>query len=214
MRSLVLSFSLLLVAAPGARAQECLEQVTFTAVGSWAEYKALYNGKDPYTVRYAVIGAENRGGADLKWLELRMVGAKKDQNFIYQMLVPGSAAELGNVQELILKTGDKPPMKMNDMMMSMIRGQMQKQSFLSDVCKGVTLVGKEKVTVPAGKFEALHFHSDQYGSDSWVAPQVPFSLVKSVGKTYQMELTVHGKGAKSSFTEQPQEMPGLAAPKP
>lgn len=213
MRPLTLSFTVLLAAASAASAQECLEQVTFPAVGSWAEYKALYNGKDPYTVRYAVIGSENRNGADLKWLELRMVGEKKDQNFIYQMLVPGTAAELGNVQELILKSGDKPPMKMNGMMMSMIRGQMQKQSFLSDVCKGVTLVGKEAVTVPAGKFQALHFHSDKYGSDSWVAPEVPFSLVKSVGKTYQMELTVHGKGAKSSLTEQPQEMPEMGAPK-
>jgi hypothetical protein len=37
-------------------------------------------------------------------------------------------------------------------------------------------------------------------------------LVKSVGKTYQMELAVYGKGAKSSITEQPQEMKGMGGP--
>jgi hypothetical protein len=213
MRFLALEFTLLLAAASAARAQACLEQITFPAVGSWAEYKALYNGKDAYTVRYAVIGAENRDGAELKWLELRMVGDQPDHTYIYQMLVPGSAAELGNVQELIFKAGDKPPMKLNGMMMSMIRGQMEKQSFLSDMCKGVSLVGSETVAVAAGKFEALHFHSDKYGSDSWVTPKVPFSLVKSVGKTYQMELVVHGDGAKSSLSERPKEMPGVEAPK-
>jgi hypothetical protein len=119
---------------------------------------------------------------------------------------------MGNVQEIIMKAGDKPAMKMNGMMMKMIRGQLDKQNFLADVCKEVTLVGEEKVTVPAGRIRARHYHSAKYGSDSWVASSVPFALVKSVGKNYQMELAVHGNGAKSSITEQPQEMPGMGGP--
>ena len=212
MRSLPVSLVLLLSAAPAVRAQDCIRQIKFPEVGRWAEYKAVYNGKDPYTVRYAVIGSEKRGGANLKWVELRMVGEDKTKNFTYQVLVPGSPAEMANVQEVIMKAGDKPAMKMNGMMMNMIRGQLEKQNFLGEVCKDVTLVGEEKVTVPAGKFQARHFHSAKYGSDSWVAPSVPFSLVKSVGKTYQMELAVHGNGAKSSISEQPQEMPGMGGP--
>lgn len=212
MRSPAVLLVLLLAAAPAVRAQDCLEQIKFPGVGRWAEYKALYNGKDPYTVRYAVIGSEKRGGADLKWVELRMVGADKDKTFTYQVLVPGSPTEMAQVQEIIMKAGDKPAMKMNGMMMKMIRGQLDKQNFLGDVCKEVSLVGKEKVTVPAGRFQAWHFHSAKYGSDSWTASSVPFALVKSVGKNYQMELAVHGNGAKSSITEQPQEMPGMGGP--
>jgi hypothetical protein len=212
MRSPALSLVLLLAAAPAVRAQDCLEQIKFPGVGRWAEYKALYNGKDPYTVRYAVIGSEKRGGADLKWVELRMVGADADKSFTYQVLVPGSPSEMADVQEIIIKAGNKPAMKMNGVMIKMIRGQLDKQNFLADVCKEVTLVGKEKVTVPAGRFHATHFHSAKYGSDSWVASSVPFALVKSVGKNYQMELAVHGDGAKSSITEQPQEMPGMGGP--
>ena len=56
MRLPALSLVLLLAAAPAVHAQDCLEQIKFPGVGRWAEYKALYNGKDPYTVRYAVIG--------------------------------------------------------------------------------------------------------------------------------------------------------------
>ena len=212
MRLPALSLVLLLAAAPAVQAQDCLEQIKLPKVGRWAEYKALYNGKDPYTVRYAVIGSEKRGGADLKWVELRMVGVGKDKNFTYQVLVPGSPTEMTDVQEIIMKAGDKPAMRMNGMMMKMIRGQLDKQNFLADVCKEVTLVGEEKVTVPAGRFQARHFHSAKYGSDSWVASSVPFALVKSMGKNYQMELAVHGTGAKSSISEPPQEMPGMGGP--
>jgi len=212
MRSSTVSLVLLLAAAPAVQAQDCLEQIKFPKVGRWAEYKALYNGKDPYTVRYAVIGSEKRGGADLKWVELRMMGEDKDKNFTYQALIPGSPTEMANVQEIIMKVGNKPAMRMNGMMMNMLRAQLDKQNFLAEVCKEVSLVGEEKVTVPAGRFQTRHFHSAKYGSDSWLASSVPFALVKSVGKNYQMELAVHGDGAMSSISEKPQEMPGMGGP--
>ena len=187
-----------------------MEQMKFPEVGRWAEYKALYNKKDPYTIRYAVVGGERRGGKDLKWLELRMIGEKKDGNVVYQMLVPGSVAELGDVQEIVMKPGNKPAMKMDGMMLKMIRGQMEKQSFLGDVCKDVTLVGPESVTVPAGKFQTRHFRSDKYTSDSWLTLDIPFAMVKSIGKNYEMALLSYGGGAKSSITEVPQSMGGAS----
>jgi hypothetical protein len=137
-----------------------------------------------------------------------MIGNKKDQNIVYQMLVPGSAAQLGEVSEIVMKAGENPAMKMDGMMLNMVKGQMQKQSFLSDACKDVTLVGSESVTVPAGKFDSRHFHSAKYSADSWLAGGVPFTLVKSAGKDYQMELVAHGDGAKSSITEEPRSMGG------
>jgi hypothetical protein len=210
MRSFPLPLVILALAAtPGWAQDNCLDQVKFPEVGRWAEYKALYNKKDPYTVRYAVVGSEKRGGKTLDWVELRMTGQKKDQNMVYQMLVPGSLVEMDNVQEVVFKPGDKPAMKMNAMMMKMIRGQMEKQNLYGEVCKDMTLVGKEKVTVPAGQFETVHFRSAKYNSDSWLSPGAPFALIKSVGENHQMELAAHGDGAKSSITEQPQEMPGM-----
>ena len=200
------------LASPAIAQNNCLQQIKFPEVGRWAEYKALYNKKDPYTVRYAVIGTEQRGGKPMQWVELRMTGDNKERTMVYQMLVPGSLMQMADVQEVVFKSGDKPAMKMNGMMMKMIRGQMEKQNLYSEICKDVSLVGKESVTVPAGKFQAQHYHSAKYGADSWISPAVPFSLVKSVGENHQMELTSQGKGAKSSITEKPQEMPGMGGP--
>jgi hypothetical protein len=207
-----LRFSLLVLtlrALPGQAQASCLEQVKFPPVGRWAQYKALFNKKDPYTVRYAVVGTENRGGKTLDWVELRMTGENKNHNTVYQMLVPGSLTEMGNVEEIVFKPDDKPAMKLNGAMMKMIRGQLEKQNFYSEICKDMTLVGKEKITVPAGRFQTLHYRSAKSGSDTWLSPGSSFALIKSVGENHQMELAAQGKGAKSSITEQPQEMPGM-----
>jgi hypothetical protein len=213
MQAIFTAWVLLLAAAGGLSAQaNCLEHIQLPEVGRWAEYKAVYNQKEPYTIRYAVIGTETREGKTLQWVEMQMTGEKKDRNIIYQMLVPGSLTEMDQVQEIVFKPGDQPAMKMDGMMMNMIRGQLEKQSFYDKLCKGVSLVGKERISVPAGRFETLHFHSAEYGADSWLAPDIPFSVVKSVGKQYRMELTAEGDGARSSITEEPQEMRGMGGP--
>jgi hypothetical protein len=209
MRSFLFSMVLGLGAAGPAMAQSnCLDQVKFPEVGRWAEYKAKYQN-DPYTIRYSVIGSEAREGKDLRWVEMQMTGRDKDKNLVYQMLVPGSFTEMDQVQEVIFKPGNQPAMKMSGQMLSMVRGQLDKQSFLKNMCAGVSLVGKESVSVPAGKFQTLHFHNTEHAADSWVSPDVPFSMVKSTGKQFEMELAAHGQGAKSSITEKPQEMGGM-----
>ena len=213
MRIHMLSLALLgVIVSSGWGQDACLDQIKFPQVGHWAQYQAVYDTKDPYTVRYAVIGSEKRQGKDLKWVELRMIGKEKDKNLIYQMLVPGSPTEMGDVREIVFKPGDKPAMKLDGMMLNMIRGQMEKQSIFSELCKDVTLVGAESITVPAGKFPARHFRSEKYKSDSWVSAEVPFALVKSVGEKHDMALASHGAGAESSITEQPQDMPVMGGP--
>jgi hypothetical protein len=178
------------------------------AVGQWAEYQGLMK-QDPYTLRYAVVGAEQREGKRMKWLELRMVGEQQDKTMVYQVLTPGTPAEMDQAQEIIFKPGDKPAMKLNPMMMNMIRGQLNKNSVLGNMCEGVSLAGKESVTVPAGTFKALRYHNDKYESDTWVVPNRPFFMIKSKGKDFEMSLVSSGDGAQSSITETPQEMPGL-----
>jgi len=213
MRSLTLPLLLASLAPPAWAQANCLEQVKFPAQGRWAEYHATFKEK-PYTVRYGVIGEEKRGGKTLQWVEMRMEGENKDHNMIYQLLVPGSLVELGGVQEIVFKPGSRPAMKMSGEMVQMIRGELEKQSVYGEMCKGVSLVGKEKVTVPAGAIEALHYRSAEHASDSWLSPDVSFSLVKSSGKDYLVELVKQGEGATSSITEKPQEMKGMGQPSP
>lgn len=207
--------SLSLLAAPPAlgQGQECLAGFKMPDVGQWAQYQGVMNKKDPYTFRYAVVGAEERAGKPMKWMELRMVGDKADKNMVYQILTAGTPADMSDAHEIVFKPGDRPAMKMNPMMMKMIRGQLQKNSVLGNVCEGVTLAGEESVTVPAGTFKALRFHNAKHNVDTWVVPNQPFFMVKAKGKDFEMALASSGDGAKSSITETPQEMPGLGGPK-
>ena len=191
--------------SPAAAQNECLKDYRMPAVGRWVEYQATFNGK-PSAMRYAVVGEESREGAAMKWLEMRMAGTK--DTMVYQMLTPGNPAEMDKIQEVVFKTGDKPAMKMGGAMVGMIRGQVGKNSALANLCEGVTLVGEESVTVPAGTFKAARFHNDKHDSDAWMVPDQPFYMVKSQGKDHEIVLVSSGDGATSSITEEPQDMMG------
>ncbi len=208
----VLFLSLLAAPPAAGQGQECLAGLKMPDVGQWAEYRGTMNQK-PYTVRYAVIGAEEREGKPMKWLELRMLGDDASRNLVYQVLTPGNPAEMDQAQEIIFKSGDKQAMKMNGMMMKMIRGQLSKNSVLGGVCEGVTVAGEESVTVPAGTFQSIRYHNSKYEGDTWMVPDLPFYMVKTKGKHLELDRTASGDGAKSSITETPQEMPGLGPSK-
>ena len=201
--------------APAVQAQDaCAENFKWPKVGAWAEYQGTYNKKTPVTTRYAVVGTEDRKGAAYKWIEFKMHDSKKNTDMIYQMLVPGGGPlEMEGVEEVVMKMGDRPPMKMSGMMLGMMRKQLAEHMAFKDACTEVTLVGEEKVSVPAGSFSAKHFHSAKYETDMWVSSKVPFSMLKSVGKSHELVLAATGEGAKSEITETPQEMPGLAPTK-
>ena len=209
----MLSLSLLVAPPAAGQGQECLAGIKMPEVGQWAEYQGVMNKKDAYTMRYAVVGAEEREGKAMKWLELRMAGDKKDKNMVYQVLTPGNPAEMDQAQEIVFKPGDKPAMKMNAMMMKMIRGQLNKNSVLGNMCEGVSLAGEESVTVPAGTFKALRYHNAEHDADTWVVPDQPFVMVKAKGKDFEMSLSSRGDGAESSITETPHEMPGMGPSK-
>jgi hypothetical protein len=204
---------LALLPAPAAAQNECLKEFRMPAVGAWAEYTGVFQKDQPTTMRYAVVGSESREGKDMKWLELRMVGDQPDKAMVYQMLTPGSPGEMTEVREVVFKTGERPAMKMNAMMVGMIRGQLQKNSSLSNLCEGVTPAGEETVEVPAGSFKAVRLHNTKYDADTWVSSKVPFYMVKSKGKDFELSLVRSGDGAKSSITETPQEMPGMGPAK-
>jgi hypothetical protein len=201
---------LLSCTAGGLSAQEgndCLKNLKWPGVGNWATYQSVLNEK-PGVARYAVVGTENRNGAEMKWIEYKWVGEKATDTTVFQMLVPGGPQEVGQVEEIVMKSGGRKAMKMTGMMMKMVRGQLEKSSFLNKMCEGVTLTGEESVTVPAGTFKTYRFHNSKYDSDSWISPSVPFAMVKATGKNHDIALTATGTGATSSITETPQDLMG------
>ena len=67
-------------------------------------------------------------------------------------------------------------------------------------CSNGAVVGPESVTVPAGRFRALHVRSAE--GDAWVSAEVPFGIVKAhLSDGSEMSLTGRGMDAKSSLAE-------------
>jgi hypothetical protein len=210
--TLTYMLSLSLLAPPlAAQGKDCLADIKMPPVGQWAEYVGVMS-KKPYTLRYSVVGSEERAGKSMKWLELQMIGDQPDKNMVYKVLTPGTPAEMDQAEEIIFKPGVKPAMKMNPMLLGMLKGQLGKSSALANLCDGVSLTGEESVTVPAGTFKALRYHNAKHKSDTWVVPDQPFVMVKSTGKDFELSLTRSGDGAKTAITETPKDMPGTQAP--
>jgi hypothetical protein len=205
--------ALLLGVVSAVQAQDaCSENFKWPKVGTWAQYTGTYNGK-PTQTRYAVVGTEERKGADYKWIEIKTHDERKNKDMVYQFLVPGRGPlEMEGIEEMVMKVGDDPAMKLPEMMLQMMRGQLAKSSVFKDACAEAVLVGKEDVVVPAGAFKAKHYHSEKYSSDSWVDSRVPFSMLKSVGKKHEILLVETGTGAASSIAEPPTEMKGMGQP--
>ena len=203
----VLTLSALAASAGQAQSDLCGHALRAPAVGGWAEYQISGQTGGFNNFRLAAIGSETRDGKQLMWLE--MTTTDRGQRMVAQLLVPAFPYQPDQIQGMIMKSGDQPAMKMSSQMLGMMRSQMSHNPAMSmsEACKGVTLVGEESVTVPAGSFRAQHFHDAADSTDVWVAENVPFGLVKVTDSARTTVLTGHGSGAKSSITETPQEMP-------
>ncbi len=220
---------LLAVAVPAAAQDVCSQYRAAPAVGSWAEYRSDRDGQQ-FTSRLALVGQEKRNGKDALWFETSSDSPRG--RMISEILVPGYPYEPGSVMEVVVKRGDQPARKMSPEMMAMMRGGGQggqasappaggqgrgmgrgmggrAMSNWAQRCQEYTVVGKESVKVPAGTFETTHLRNPADSMDVWVSREVPFGLVKSQGRGATMELTGHGRDAKKSITETPQEGSGM-----
>lgn len=181
-------------------------------VGQWAEYR-FTTAEEPVTMYSALVGTEDVGGVEHYWHESKM--ESEDGAMIMQMLVPGYPFNVDDVQRTVMKMGDQPAMEMPEQMRGMMQGQGMGEDPVKDVaerCDDLTEVGRESVTVPAGTFETLRlrYESDDFAGDMWVAPEVPFGMVKAALPDHEEILLVdHGTGATSSITETPRRMPGM-----
>lgn len=177
--------------------------------GDWAEFKmegpqaAQVSG-----VRFALV---DRGNPQELWFELKAATAQGDQ--VVQLQVPNFPFDGDDVSQGIVKAMQLPAMRMPEQMLGMMRQEMQSNPMLdiAEQCRTSELVGEEDVTTPAGSMKAWHLKVAD-GNDAWVSGEVPFGIVKgtsgeSGGDT--MVLTGFGNDARSSISEEPQDMPAM-----
>src|SRR6188472_1152044 len=135
--ALVASVGLLGRPTVGAAQDACNEDLRLLSVGSWAEYETTIRGEQK-TIRYALIGQEERDGKKLSWIEVVLKGKKDDQNIIYQVLVPKFPFDPTEAYEVIFKSGKNAAMKVGPMMMRVVRPGLEKNAIqFTDMCKEV-----------------------------------------------------------------------------
>lgn len=181
-------------------------------VGQWVQYQ-MTGSQIPggsAELQFAIVGTEEVAGQEHYWFELKMNSSQG--TYVSQFLVPAFPYEPKDIQAVVMKMGDQPAMKMPKEMLGMMQ-QMGNQNQVMDItkrCDDVEELGWESVTVPAGTHRALHLKVNDGSGELWVTNELPFGMVKWVGtKGEEMALKDHGKGAESSITETPQEMPGM-----
>lgn len=185
-------------------------QVGDVQVGQWAEYEMKGGGKDgTHRMRLAIIGAKPGADETAYWVEMKMAG--KEGEMITQVLVSGYPYQPDDIEEMVMKAGKEPAMKMPRQMLGMMRGRMPKSPTMGDAdrCGQARVVGWESVVVPAGEFRALHFEPVDSKANVWATQEVPFGMVKVVDEKIELVLLAHGKDAKSSISETPVSMPGM-----
>ena len=184
----------------------CRETRQFTN-GQWASYRGVASGHDTTTMRFAIVGTE---GTRL-WWEMSMRSSRRPQDGM--MVMQALVSDLGTLQPrfhaMVIKSGDRPAQRMPDQMVQMMSSQMGNNmtSEMAKQCEQGQVVGTESITVPAGTFRALHVKNGE--SESWFSRAIPFGMVRVKAPNGSlMELTAHGRDAKSLITETPQVMGG------
>lgn len=205
----LLGLALLLAASPTIiQAQEvCGGYLKAPPIGDWAEYQISKDGESELLLRFALVGSERRSGQDMKWFEMTITPDGEDQPTIMKLLVPDYPFGPEGLEEIIMKAGDSPALKMGGPMLATVRSSMDENPGLSMVeqCKAMQDAGEESVTVAAGTFQTRHYRDADSGADAWLSEDVPFGMVRSTDGEYTSELAAHGEGATTAITETPQD---------
>lgn len=215
LRRLVVAIALFALTLPAAAAAQDLASICEKAVqprvGAWAEYRMVGGRNDGATLRMSIVGTERREGAQYYWLETVMRGfgagrgeqAAGPRRMISKLLIQGLGPAAGRPVATIVKLDDSPAMEMPQGRPS--PGGAGPTGL--QACRNAKVVGWETVTVPAGRFRALHVTNASGRGETWLVPDLPFALVKEAstedGQGTSTVLTGRGTGARSLITERP-----------
>ncbi len=210
-RGIALTVALVSSSSTASAQGVCGGAVKAPAPGGWGEYVVVApRSQVPSTVRFAIVGREERAGRALVRFETRVRG-RGGGVVITQALVPGYPYENGALQEVVVQRGEAGPERWGPLLLARARRSPPSalHRLIVDACRGATLVGEEQITVPAGDFRASHFRNAAAGSDIWVSEAIPFGLVKLTGpEGASLELLGQGATGRSSIDAEPREVNG------
>jgi hypothetical protein len=205
------------MAAPAAAQNDiCGKAFPTPPAGSWVQWQGMTAADSGVTTKMAIIDDEQRNGKTYHRIEMtssRSPGAM-------QMVVPGWPPQIQEVDEMVMQRPGQPPMKMSGAMLNGMKNAVptakDPMTDFAKLCHRMKILGTESITVPAGTFKTTHMRDDSTGSDVWWTPDVPFGMVKFVGKDIRTQLVGTGKDAKTVIVGTPMEMqmpPMMGKPK-
>jgi hypothetical protein len=178
-------------------------------VGSWSAYDVNVTGMPTMKQRFALVARDAETSTVELTTEGGMMGPGSAGRVVLRVVLEANPAKKERVRKLVMQLGDNDPMELRQ---DQAAGKNQFAPL-----DPRTLVGKEKVKVPAGTLASRH-HREKTATgltDVWVSDDAPpFGLVKLRGMVSQapgaasypviMELTERGKDARAAIVKAPQ----------
>jgi hypothetical protein len=153
--------------------------------------------------RVAVVGTELQDRVPYYWFEVSLDdSARPASKMTVQLLAGGPGSPSGGIRKATMKVGTMPPMTVPPSTVQMFNGINVAQ--IARECRSMQLVAWDDLSVPAGKFRAMHLRDPRTSADFWITPGAQSGIVKLIWKDGSTAvLTAQGSDAKSSLTGMP-----------
>ena len=153
--------------------------------------------------RVAVVGTELQDQVPYYWFELSLDDpARPAAKMTVQLLAGGPGSVSAGIRRAIMKMGSMPPMPVPTETVQMFNGI--NVAKIARECRTMQLVAWDDLSVPAGKFRAMHLRDARTSADFWITPGAQSGIVKLIWKDGSTAvLTAQGSDAKSSISGMP-----------
>lgn len=205
LHSLVQAVALLLAALQVPDQQNTcrdLESRAFT-LGTWMSHDWKGGQMTGSKTRVAVVGTELQDRVPFYWFEVSLDdSARPGSKMTVQILAGGPGSTTAGVRKAVMKMGNMAPMTVPPSTVQMFNGINVAQ--IARECRSMQLVAWDDLSVPAGKFRAMHLRDPRTSADLWITPGAQSGIVKLIWKDGSTAvLTAQGSDAKSSWAGMP-----------
>ncbi|HKA60294.1 MAG TPA: hypothetical protein VKD28_16885 [Gemmatimonadales bacterium] len=179
-----------------------LESRAFT-LGTWMSHNWTGGQMTGSKTRVAVVGTELQDRVPYYWFEVSLDDpARPASKMTVQLLAGGPGSTSAGIRKATMKMGSMPPMTVPPSTVQMFNGINVAQ--IARECRSMQLVAWDDLSVPAGKFRAMHLRDPRTSADFWITPGAQSGIVKLIWKDGSTAvLTAQGSDAKSSLTGMP-----------
>ena len=167
-------------------------------IGAWAEYQST-DGTILSRQRHSLVGQGPKGFL----LEVHVESEMFREAVVFRFELPGGSVKAAPQGWVDLMVGKRPPVRW------LIPLPTAFQGFLA----AKALVGKERVSTPAGVLSTSHYKNESEGDsfEYWVSREAPpLGFARSIKKigaiTARMELLKLGDGARAEIIETPHQV--------